>query len=209
MLVLHHIPDWMPYLLKDITWHKNRAKQEIYLTFDDGPVPGVTDFVLELLEKHSMKATFFVVGDNVMKHESLARELQANGHSIGNHTFHHLKGTQTKDWTYFKDVLKCQHILEETLGVSPKLFRPPYGLMRKGQFDCLKDSFEIVLWDVLSGDYDSRQDAKTCLNKALQYTQAGSIVLFHDQEKTRDKIRKVLPDYLSWVADQGFQTGCL
>ncbi|UJP65178.1 polysaccharide deacetylase family protein [Mongoliitalea daihaiensis] len=208
-MVLHHIPSWIPYLLKDITWHKDRDAPKIYLTFDDGPVPGVTDFILELLALRSMTATFFVVGDNVVKHATLAQELLANGHSIGNHTFHHLKGTQTKDWTYLKDVLRCQHAIQDTLGCSPRLFRPPYGVMNKGQLDALKNTYEIVLWDVLSGDYDPQQAASTCLQKSMQYTQAGSIVLFHDQEKTRDKIRKVLPDYLSWVTDQGFQTASL
>jgi len=206
---MHHIPDWIPYLLRDITWHKDRSAAAVYLTFDDGPVPGVTDFVLEQLAVRGMKASFFVVGDNVHKHPSLAKEVLDAGHSIGNHTFHHLKGIKTSHWTYLKDTLRCQYCLEDELNISPNIFRPPYGLMSRLQYSTLKDTYEIVLWDVLSGDYDMQQDAATCLLKAKQYTQGGSIVLFHDQEKTRDKIRKILPDYLSWVEDQGFVTASL
>lgn len=206
---MHHIPSWIPHVMKDITWHKDRSDPTIYLTFDDGPVPGVSDFVLNQLSKKGMKATFFMVGDNVRKHTSLAKEVFSAGHSVGNHTYFHLKGTSTKHWAYLKDTLRCQYCLEDALNFSTKLFRPPYGLMTKTQFDSLKAKFEIVLWDVLSGDYDLKQDAATCLQKSKQYTQAGSIVLFHDQEKTSEKIQKFLPDFLNWVEDQGFQTNSL
>lgn len=206
---MHHIPSWIPLVMKDITWHKDRSVRNIYLTFDDGPVPGVSDFVLDQLSKKGMKATFFMVGDNVRKHTSLAGEVLSAGHSIGNHTYFHLKGTSTNHWAYLKDTLRCQYCLEDSLNASTTLFRPPYGLMTKAQFDSLKTRYEIVLWDVLSGDYDLKQDATTCLQKSKQYTQSGSIVLFHDQEKTAEKIKRILPDFLNWVEDQGFQTKSL
>lgn len=208
-MVIHHIPTFIPKLFKHYTWHKNRAVNKIYLTFDDGPVHGVTDFVLNELERYGMKATFFMVGDNVKKNPELAKAVRDEGHAIGNHTYHHLNGYKTPDEIYLKDVRDCQSIIEEVLGVETNVFRPPYGRITKSQYKSLSPQNEIVMWDVLSGDYDAKQSAEKCLHKSIKYTQNGSVIVFHDQIKTKTIIREVLPTYLNFVHKSGFETATL
>lgn len=208
-MVIHHVPTFIPKLFKHFTWHKDRSAKKIYLTFDDGPVPGVTDFVLNELERFEMKATFFMVGDNVKKNPELAKAVRDRGHAIGNHTFHHVNGYKTPDYIYFKEVEDCQSVLEEVLDVETKVFRPPYGRITKSQYNSLSPQHEIVMWDVLSGDYDPSQSAEKCLQKSIKYTQNGSVIVFHDQIKTKAIIREVLPSYLQFVQKSGFETATL
>lgn len=208
-MVIHHIPKIVPKLFKHYTWHKDRAEKKIYLTFDDGPVPQVTDFVLRELERFEMKATFFMVGDNVNKNSSLAKEVRDAGHAIGNHTYHHINGYKTTDEHFLREVNDCQYILEEVLEVKTDIFRPPYGRITKSQYMALRDQYEIIMWDVLSGDYDPKQSAEICLQKSIKYTQNGSVIVFHDQNKTKNIIREVLPLYLKFICEAGFQTATL
>lgn len=209
MVLLHHVPSIIPKLYPDMLWHKDRGENVIYLTFDDGPVPGVTEFVLEELGKRDQKATFFMVGDNVKKNPILAKKVYQAGHGIGNHTFDHPNGFHTPVSAYLESINSCDNVLQETLGIRTKLFRPPYGRLTKKQQLSLQDHYQIVMWDVLSGDYDSGQAAQKCLLKTKKYSRKGSIVLFHDQEKTAQIIREVLPPYLDYIQSQGFQTGVL
>ncbi|MFD2033370.1 polysaccharide deacetylase family protein [Belliella marina] len=199
----------IPKIFKHYTWHKERTEKKIYLTFDDGPVPGVTEFVLDQLESFGMKATFFMVGDNVKKYPGLAKQVVQHGHGVGNHTFHHLNGYKTPDGLYVQDVLDCQNLLQTQLGVDTRLFRPPYGRITKSQYTRLAPGHEIVMWDVLSGDYDPNQSAKKCLEKTIKYSQNGSVVVFHDQLKTKAILEDMLVDYLSFVQDMGFETDIL
>ncbi|MCH7396789.1 polysaccharide deacetylase family protein [Belliella sp. DSM 107340] len=208
-MVIHHVPDLIPKLFKHYTWHKDRSKKKIYLTFDDGPVPEVTEFVLEQLDRFGMKATFFVVGDNVRKSPSLAKQIVANGHGIGNHTYHHLNGYKTPTDIYIHDVFCCQKVLNDELGLESRLFRPPYGRITKNQFKALSPEFEVVMWDVLSGDYDPNQSCQKCLEKTIKYSQNGSIVVFHDQIKTKSVLKEILVDYLRYIKDSGFETDLL
>lgn len=205
-MVIHHVPKIIRWFYSDLIWHKSREDNRVYITFDDGPVPGVTDFALEELEKRGMKATFFMVGDNVAKHPALGREVLAQGSQIGNHTFNHIQGTKVGLKEYLENVHKCQQELEKALELSPQLFRPPYGRMTKAQRNQIQQNFEIIMWDVLSGDYDSRQVAEKCLKKTIQYVQNGSIIVFHDQLKTKKIIRKVLPEFLDYLAGEGYTT---
>jgi peptidoglycan/xylan/chitin deacetylase (PgdA/CDA1 family) len=209
MVWMHHVPSLIPKVFDKFIWNKNRDEKNLYLTFDDGPVPGITDFVLNELSKRDMKATFFMVGANVEKHPNLAKEVLQAGNGIGNHTFNHLDGYRNPDALYLENIEKCQKILQDTLDVSPLNFRPPYGKISKSQSKLVLSNHQIVMWDVLSGDYDPDQSIEKCLYKTMQYSRNGSIVLFHDQQKTEWVVKKVLPDYLDFIKDKGLQTGLL
>lgn len=209
MVLMHHVPAIVTKLFSGMLWNKCRKENKIYLTFDDGPVPGVTDFVLEELDKREMKATFFMVGDNVKKHPQLALNVAEAGHGIGNHTFHHLNGYYASFDNYLSDIESCEYVFEEVLEQNSSLFRPPYGKLTKKQFEAIKSKYQVVMWDVLSGDYDQRQSSAKCLSKTKKYSRNGSIILFHDQLKTQQVLKKILPDYLDFVQDTGFQTAVL
>jgi peptidoglycan/xylan/chitin deacetylase (PgdA/CDA1 family) len=209
MVWLHHVPSLIPKVFDKFIWNKSRDEKTIYLTFDDGPVPGITDFVLDELSKRSMKATFFMVGANVEKHPNLAKEVLQSGNGIGNHTFNHLDGYRNPDAIYLENIEKCQKTLQDMLGINPLHFRPPYGKISKSQSKFVLERYQIIMWDVLSGDYDPGQKPGKCLSKTMQYTRNGSIILFHDQQKTERVVKKVLPDYLDFIRDKGFQTAVL
>ena len=209
MVFIHHIPSIVPKILPYMVWHKDRNEPKVYLTFDDGPVPFVTDFVLDELGKRSLNATFFMVGDNVRKNPDLARKVLDQGNKIGNHTFHHVNGYKTQTEDYLEEVEACHHVIEEATGMRTRLFRPPYGKITRNQFEYLKSNHEVIMWDVLSGDYDPEQSSELCLSKSMQYTQNGSIILFHDQEKTQEILKKVLPSFLDYLIEEGFETHLL
>ncbi|MFC3415670.1 polysaccharide deacetylase family protein [Algoriphagus hitonicola] len=183
--------------------------RRIFLTFDDGPVPGVTDFVLNELEKRGQKATFFVVGDNVRKNLTLAEDILKANHTIGNHTFNHFNGWKTNTDRYLENVDRCQKILEDQLNFSPGYFRPPYGLLKSSQAKDLQKKFQIVMWSLLSGDFDLNLSKEIILKKSKSGTRPGTVVVFHDQEKTKEIIRRVLPEYLDFLGDQGWKTESL
>ncbi len=209
MVWLHHIPSFVPKIFNEMIWHMSREESVIYLTFDDGPVPGVTDFVLDQLAKRGMLATFFMVGDNVGKSPQLAAEVFEAGHAIGNHTYHHVDGFRTPDKKYFEEIQLCQDEISSVTGISPSLFRPPYGKITRKQLEEVKQHYKIVMWDVITGDYDPDQSFHKCLTKTKEHTKKGSVILFHDQQKTEKVIKAVLPDFLEYIQDQGFETGKL
>lgn len=208
-MVWHTVPRLVQSFFPDRVWGKAGEGDKVYLTFDDGPVPGVTDYVLNELAKRGQKATFFMVGDNVRKHPGLARELLGAGHGVGNHTYHHLNGWKTSSENYLSDIAKCALVLEDTLGVSTALFRPPYGLIKRKQAEEVSKDYQLIMWSMLSGDYDLKLPQERILNKSMQHTEAGSIVLFHDQQKTRDVLPKVLPYYLDFLLESGLKTALL
>lgn len=194
-----------PWLLKKLypklMWNAARDKPVIYLTFDDGPIPVVTPFVLETLKRFNAKATFFCIGDNVHKHPEIFEQVKAAGHAIGNHTFNHLKGWKTDDDTYVSNFLKA----DEQLGTS--LFRPPYGRIRRSQvakLTALKPGLQIIMWDVLSGDFDMSLKPKDCLKGVLKHTENGSIVVFHDSLKAFNRLEYTLPRALEIWSKQGY-----
>lgn len=208
-MLFHHVPSWMQLVFPRYVWHRSRKEKTIYLTFDDGPVPGVTDFVLEELAQRGMKATFFMVGDNIVKHTELALSVKRQGHQIGNHTHNHLNGRLFSTVEYLTNVEECQSAITQLLGATPILFRPPYGRMKVGQMKAIAQTHQIIMWDVVSGDYDPRQYAGRSLAKLKQYTQNGSIILFHDQRKTEKILLAVLPIFLDFIQEQGYRTGLL
>lgn len=202
---LHTVPLFIKKWFKDYLWDISTCEKIIYLTFDDGPIPEITPFVLSELAKYNAKATFFCVGDNINKHPEVFRKLLAEGHAFGNHTYNHLKGWQTENEIYFENIEKLNRVVVE-LGIKPsKLFRPPYGRLKSSQGKYLKSKYTIVMWSLLTCDYDKNFDAQQCLENAKRKTRNGSIVVFHDSLKAEKNLRYVLPKYLAYFADKGFR----
>ena len=200
-----------PLLLKwyypSLLWNKSRTEKVIYLTFDDGPIPNVTDFVLKTLKVFNAKATFFCIGDNIVKHPDVYANVINDGHAIGNHTFNHLKGWKTDDETYIENTLKCQALTKSNL------FRPPYGRIKKSQIRSLQslvlspqsDSrLNIIMWDVLSGDFDTNLSPEKCYQNVIKHTENGSIIVFHDSLKAFDRLAYALPRVLKYFTNKGF-----
>ncbi len=173
-------------------------EHSIFLTFDDGPVPEATPEIIAILEAYEAKATFFMVGDNVRKHSGLYQSIIDAGHAIGNHTFHHLNGWHTPPAAYAEDVFRCKDFFDTPL------FRPPYGRVSPSQFFLLRKEFRFVLWSVLSYDFHRGVTAEQCLRNVMEHTCGGSVVVFHDSVKSIDKLRIILPRYLSYFREQGF-----
>jgi peptidoglycan/xylan/chitin deacetylase (PgdA/CDA1 family) len=202
-----------PLLLKKIypenlLWNKSRADKSIFLTFDDGPIPIVTPWVLKTLKNFNAKATFFCIGENITKHPEVFEQLKADGHQVGNHTFNHLKGWITDNKTYLENYLKCQQITQTNL------FRPPYGRIKRSQIKLIQDSNKskivdqkptIIMWDILSGDFDINLSPEKCLKNVLKHTNNGSIVVFHDSLKAWERLEYVLPKALAYWVTQGYQ----
>jgi peptidoglycan/xylan/chitin deacetylase (PgdA/CDA1 family) len=194
-----------PWLLKKLypqfTWHVNNGPRCIYLTFDDGPIPIVTPFVLNILKQYNAKATFFCIGDNVRKHPEIFEQIKNEGHTIGNHTYNHLKGWDTDDQTYLNNFLQADKLL------NTPLFRPPYGRMKRSQVKLLKEAkpgLDIIMWSVLSGDFDVSLTPEKCLENVLKNTGSGDIVLFHDSLKAKERMEYSLPRAMELWGRKGY-----
>jgi peptidoglycan/xylan/chitin deacetylase (PgdA/CDA1 family) len=175
------------------------AEKIIYLTFDDGPIPEVTPGVLSILEERNIQATFFCVGENVGKQPDIFAQVSGAGHSIGNHTFHHLNGWKTPPAEYTEDVMLCNAYFRTGL------FRPPYGKFTPSQYFLLRKHFRIIMWSVLSGDYHQAISKEQCLENVLTYTKPGSIVLFHDSLKAKESLFYALPRFLDHFLGEGYR----
>ncbi|WP_338349878.1 polysaccharide deacetylase family protein [Nonlabens tegetincola] len=199
-----HNPDWVTSLFPGCIWHKSRSEKKVYLTFDDGPQPDATAYVLELLDSYGMKATFFCVGDNVIKHPDLYDRILNGGHQTGNHTQHHLNSWKTNNKQYIKNVKLAES------SIKSKLFRPPYGKLGLSTYNSLKKlGYQIIMWDVLSGDFDVNQNPTVVLKQLKKHTKNGSIIVFHDSDKFLEMLKQVLPEYLQYVKDNGWETATL
>jgi len=199
-------PSLLKKLYPALQWNGTRATRNIYLTFDDGPIPIVTPFVLNILKQYNAKATFFAIGDNVRKHPDIFEQVKTEGHAIGNHTYNHLKGWKTDDKTYIENTLKADELLHSNL------FRPPYGRIKRSQIKLLKDAkpdMQLIMWDVLSGDFDMKLNAEKCLKNVLKHTENGSIVVFHDSLKAFGRLEYVLPRAMEVWSKAGFEFGLL
>jgi peptidoglycan/xylan/chitin deacetylase (PgdA/CDA1 family) len=195
-----------PWLLKkfypQLIWDNKERDRNIYLTFDDGPIPIVTPFVLNILERYKAKASFFCIGDNVAKHTDIFEKVKEAGHVIGNHTFNHLRGWDTADDDYFQNFIKADSLL------NTSLFRPPYGRIKRSQIKLLKKhnfNLKIIMWDVLSCDFDTQLSPEKCLQNVLKYTQPGSIIVFHDSLKAFDRLQYVLPKAMEVWSKEGYK----
>jgi len=199
-----------PWLLKqlypNLLWNNSRTGNRIYLTFDDGPIPIVTPFVLNILKQYDAKATFFCIGDNINKHPDIFEQVKSAGHAIGNHTYNHVKGWKTGDKTYLDNFLKAD------VSVRSDLFRPPYGRIKRSQIKLLKQArpdLKIVMWDVLSGDFDINLKPEDCLKNVLKHTGPGSIIVFHDSLKAFERLEYVLPRAMEEWGRRGYEFGLL
>ena len=180
-------------------WRFSSVTKEIYLTFDDGPTPEITTFVLNELKKHKAKATFFCIGKNVKKHLTIYKRIKKEGHAIGNHTYNHLNGFRTNNTNYIENILQAEKLIETNL------FRPPYGRLKSSQArSIISKGYKIIMWDVLSGDFDTTITPEKCLKNVLDKTTNGSIVVMHDSEKAKDKIFYTLPKILSYYQEKGY-----
>ncbi len=189
-------------------WDIPNNDNSVYLTFDDGPIPQVTPWVLSELEKHNTKATFFCIGENIHKHPAIFQQVLQSGHTIGNHTFNHLNGWNTPVLTYLQNIQKCQQTIEEHSLINKNdilLFRPPYGKIRPKQSRFLrKKGYKIIMWDVLSADYDINLTKEKCLENVIKNVQSGSIIVFHDSLKAFPRLEYVLPRVLKHLKENGF-----
>ncbi len=192
-------PQFIQKLFPNFTWRIPTEEKVIHLTFDDGPIPEVTPWVLDQLAQHDAKATFFCVGENLGKYPDVLELVKKAGHALGNHTYNHLNGWLTDNVQYFLNVRRCAHALRSSL------FRPPYGRMKPRQGDFLQRHYRIVMWDVLSGDFDPEISAEQCLENVLNNARKGSIIVFHDSLKAWEKLQYVLPRVLSHFSAQGFR----
>lgn len=194
-------PQTLKNIFPAIVWDMPLLGEDktIYLTLDDGPTPGVTDWTLDLLKQFGVKATFFCIGKNVVNHPELFLRISGEGHAVGNHTFTHKNGWETDNFSYYKDILKCSEVVESDL------YRPPYGRITKRQIKTLNQKrFTIVMWDVLSGDFDEKLSKEQCLQNVLSHTKPGSIVLFHDSIKAEQRLKYSLPKFIEHYLKKGY-----
>jgi len=180
-------------------WRIPAQEKNVYLTFDDGPIPEMTPWVLDILDTYQIKATFFFVGDNVQKYPELYRMALERGHRVGNHTFNHIQGVCSRSKIYLKNVAKAAGWIESDL------FRPPHGHMRLPQMCFLKKQYRIVMWDVVTRDYSPHMTSQGVFNVIKKYTRNGSIIVFHDSLKAKGRIEEALPKSIEWLLAEGYQ----
>lgn len=193
-------PFFYRLLFTEAIWRiLQRGKKVVYLTFDDGPIPEETPWVLDVLDRYGIKATFFMVGDNVRKHPEVFEEVKRRGHSYGNHTMHHLQGLKENATTFFRDITEADHLIGSTL------FRPPHGIISPLQTKLIKRHYNIIMYDVVTRDYSKRVTKEQVLDNVKRYTRNGSIIVFHDSLKAHDKMRYALPLAIEWLMEQGYE----
>lgn len=193
------IPSWIKWFYPSFVWQMPGDEKALYLTFDDGPHPTITPIVLDLLSKYNAKATFFCIGDRVKRYPEIMERIRLEGHSIGNHTQHHVNGWEISDRDYIDQVNQAAEF------IPSKLFRPPYGRIKRNQAGLLqKEGYKVVMWTILSADYDHKLSNEECLRRVVRRIESGDIYLFHDSEKGKERMLAVLPRLLKVATDKGF-----
>jgi peptidoglycan/xylan/chitin deacetylase (PgdA/CDA1 family) len=204
-MIPHRTPFFLPLIYPTLHWRLGKEKKELYLTFDDGPVPGPTEFVLDTLKMFQVHATFFCIGDNVRKHTQLANRIINEGHQIGNHTFNHVNGWKENLQDYVSNVKQCDQELQpyRSGNTGKKLFRPPFGRITKQEIRQLSE-YEIIMWDVLSIDYNKNVSPEACFQNTLKVTRPGSIIVFHDSIKAEKNLYYALPRFIEKCLESGY-----
>lgn len=207
MFYLVKTPFWLKALYSSFIWKINTAEKILYLTFDDGPHETITPFVLDELKKYNAKASFFCIGKNVLAHSDIYKRVIDEGHTVGNHTHNHLNGWKVDSKIYIDNVLEASKYIHSNL------FRPPYGRITRFQSKLLQQDlsspFKIIMWDVLSGDFDSKLSKEKCLQNVILNARPGSIIVFHDSAKAWNKISYVIPKVLEYFSRNGFRFNSL
>lgn len=189
---------WLRWLFPKAIWRMDPTEKAVYLTFDDGPIPEATPFILDTLREHGIKATFFMVGDNVRKYPELFERIKAEGHQVGNHTLNHLGAFKHWTLTYIMNTKKANDL------IGAHLFRPPHGLMRWSEYYWLRKKYKIVMWDLVTRDYSKWLTAEEVLDNVKRYARNGSIITFHDSLKSIEKLRTALPASIQWLKQEGY-----
>lgn len=193
------VPIFLRMFYPSLLWSMPQGNKQLYLTFDDGPHPEITPQVLDLLAKHNARATFFCVGENVAKNPKTYQQILDAGHLTGNHTYNHLNGWKTPLKEYYENTNKCREVVDSVY------FRPPYGRINPCQIQTLKKEYSLVMWSVLSYDYDRETNAEQCLDYVMRHTTDGAIIVFHDSEKAAPNLLKTLPQVLSHYTKEGYR----
>jgi peptidoglycan/xylan/chitin deacetylase (PgdA/CDA1 family) len=200
-------PFWLRALYPNCTWKLPSKEKVIYISFDDGPHPEATPFVLAALKKFNAKATFFCIGNNVLKHPNVYESILQQGHQVGNHTYDHLNGWKTETPTYIENIKDATNLIESNL------FRPPYGRITRKQIKNIKSDSKcpqhIIMWDVLSGDFDLKLTGEDCAKNVIKNTQPGSIIVFHDSQKSWERMSVALPIVLAYFSNLGYRMEAL
>jgi len=197
-MLLASVPKIVSLALPSFVWNIPTQEKTVFLTFDDGPIPETTPWVLSVLRDFNAKACFFCVGENVQKYNDLYQQIIDEGHSVGNHTFNHLVGWKTPVETYIENIHKAKSYIDSTL------FRPPHGLIRNSQFNLIKDKYKVIMWNVLSMDYDKTISPEQCYRNVIDHVKQGSIVVFHDSIKAWENLRFALPKTLEYLSNEGY-----
>jgi len=206
LLYFRKTPGWLKKLFPQATWNFDDTEKKIFLTFDDGPIPELTPWVLDTLKEFGARATFFYVGDNIKKHPELFKRASDEGHSIGNHTFNHLKGWRTSHEDYMANIALCEAAIVECGGGGPAgLFRPPYGQLTFSLAKKISANYRIIMWDYLTGDFDQSLSPEKCHIETIKGTKSGSIVIYHENVKAEARIKYSLPKFLDHFSSLGYQ----
>jgi peptidoglycan-N-acetylglucosamine deacetylase len=193
------LPGFFTSFFKDAVWRFDETNPVVYLTFDDGPVPEITPWVLQVLKEEKIQATFFCVGENVIRYPEVYQQILNGGHSVGNHTHNHLQGVKTRNFKFFRNI--------ELAGksIDSNLFRPPHGWMTHRQYNFLKKKYRIIMWDVISCDYDAHISPERVLRNITRFVREGSIITFHDSLKARKNLEKTLQPAIRWMKEKGYR----
>lgn len=191
-------PKLFELLYPELIWRMPDADKKLYLTFDDGPDKTVTPLLLDILDQFKAKATFFCVGKKVEKFPELIKQIKDAGHSVGNHTYSHLKGKNVSTESFLENISACNNLL------LTRLFRPPFGSIKRNQIKQLKDQYKIYMWSVLPGDFDQNISKEKCLHRSIKYTSDGTIIVYHDNEKTKEKVLYTIPKYIEHFQKLGY-----
>lgn len=187
-----------------LTWKIKTSEKILFLTFDDGPFPEITSWVLKELEKYKAKAVFFCIGENLEKYPEFAKKIVEKGHKIGNHTYNHLNGWEVGGAEYLENTEKCEMLISQHS--NEKLFRPPYGRISRSQIKLLQNKdYKISMWDVISGDFDTKITSEKCYQNVIRNAEKGSIVVFHDSQKAFSHLQETLPRVLKYYSEKGFR----
>ena len=197
--------DFLKQIFPKRVWNISTQNREMFLTFDDGPIPEVTPWVLETLRKHKAKATFFCIGDNIKKYPELFKQIITEGHAIGNHTFHHINGWKTSTQDYLEDIKLCKFEIESN-AVASNLFRPPYGKCTSAQAKAIsKNNLHIIMWDIISKDYEAKVSKEKCFRRIENQAKSGSLIVFHDSLKAEHNMKYALEKTLEIFSDYEFK----